>query len=44
MTTSGEVRIFDDQVLDLAQEIAEAVEKTFGLEEAVILREKTPDH
>ena len=44
VTTSGEVRIFDDQVLDLAQEIAEAVEKTFGLEEAVILREKTPDH
>lgn len=42
-TTSGEVRVYDDQALPLAEEIAQEMEKVFGLKEAVILREKTPE-
>jgi hypothetical protein len=36
-TVNGEVRVFDDRGLPFARELAEELERTFGLKEATIL-------
>ena len=41
--TNGEIRVFDDRALPLAQELGEALEREFRVKEAVILRDRLPD-
>ena len=41
-TVNGEVRVFDDRALPFAQELAEELERAFGLKEATILRLPPP--
>ena len=41
---NGEIRFFDDRAQDFVQELGEALESVFGLEEAVIIREKPPGY
>lgn len=42
-TTNGEIRVFDDRALPLAQELGEALEREFGVKEATIVRDKLPE-
>ncbi len=42
-TTNGEIRVYDDRALPLAQEIGEALEREFGVKEATILRDRLPE-
>ena len=42
-TTSGEVRVFDDRAQAFAEELASALEKEFGIEEATVLRVPRPE-
>ncbi len=41
-TTGGEIRLFDDRAVAFAQALGEALEKQFGVAEAVIIREQAP--
>lgn len=41
-TTSGEVRVFHDQGLPFAAELAAELERSFGLKEATVLRFPPP--
>ena len=41
---NGEIRFFDDRANTFVQELAEAMEDAFSLEEAVIIREKRPEY
>ena len=41
-TTSGEVRIFDDRATEFATQLGEAIENSFAVDEAVIIRESRP--
>jgi len=38
-TANGEIRIFDESALPFAEDLGQALEQTFGLAEAVIVRE-----
>ena len=40
---SGEIRVFDERALPFAQSLGEALERTFPLEEAVIVRQRPPE-
>ena len=40
--TNGEIQVFDDAGLALAEEIGSALERDFGLAEAVIVRRAAP--
>lgn len=42
--TNGEIRIFDDQAGEFVQELGEAIEEAFDLEEAIVIREKRPEY
>ncbi|MEZ5964192.1 MAG: hypothetical protein R3F56_10140 [Planctomycetota bacterium] len=42
-TTNGEIRVYDDRALAFAQEIGEALEREFGVKEAVIVRDQPPE-
>jgi hypothetical protein len=39
---NGELRIYDDRAQAFAMDLGTALEKEFGLKEAVIIREKSP--
>lgn len=41
---SGEIRFFDDRAKHFVEELAEVMENTFELEEAVVIREKRPEY
>ena len=41
--TNGEIRVYDDRALPLAQELGEALEREFGVKEAVIVRDRLPE-
>ncbi|MFQ5504598.1 MAG: hypothetical protein ACE5F1_07370 [Planctomycetota bacterium] len=38
-TTNGEIRVYRDEAMSFAEELGSALEKTFGIEESVIIRE-----
>lgn len=40
---NGEIRVYDDRGLPLAQEIGEALERDFGVAEAVVIPDRLPD-
>lgn len=40
---SGEIRVYDERGLPLAQQIGEALERDFGVAEALIIRERLPE-
>lgn len=40
---SGEIRVYDERGLALAQQLGEALERDFGVAEAVIIRERLPE-
>ncbi|HLU38458.1 MAG TPA: hypothetical protein VK081_03680 [Planctomycetota bacterium] len=42
-TVNGEIRVYDDRAMPLAQEVGEVLEREFGVKEAVILREQRPE-
>jgi len=41
-TSNGEIRFFDDRASEFAHELGEAMEQNFGLDEALLIREKRP--
>ena len=38
-TTNGEIRVFDDSALGFAEDLGTALEKDFGVTEAVVIRQ-----
>lgn len=42
-TTNGEIRVYDDRALAFAQEVGEALEREFGVKEAVVVRDQPPE-
>jgi hypothetical protein len=41
---NGEIRFFDDRAIDFAHALGEALEDSFPLKEAVLIREKRPEY
>jgi len=42
-TANGEVRVFDDRAMQFAEELGKALEETFSVGEATVLRVPRPD-